>query len=364
MGAAEQMQAASALNDSRSPPRSAAITVDRPMTPPKQTARPALSFSNDDKKTRPSIGREDDAQRTSSQTHNANGVRTPIRRDSLKRREAVLKGEEGSRARRRWENDRLLDNPWAAPPLPSDWEVRPTHTHKPTPYYLAPLWDSDLFHQRIQEKLANKKSRARKAQGIQHGSTSSAEEDAAANVPKEVRAKLKRAKAAKGLLQDLEEEVRLFLLKWKTRELNLQEVGLGDAPDTSKMIDSDFDMSDSEKDEVVFIGRNGAMHDSPGRKKRRRNTVVPDEPDERELGRDKLVFDGLAGDRGAAFGRWLVHSIATYYGIESWSITVGDPARREAYVGLGERTLKPGAGPKKDIKPIGLELPRPLWGMV
>lgn len=30
--------------------------------------------------------------------------REPIRRDSLKRREALLKGKEGSRQRRRWEN--------------------------------------------------------------------------------------------------------------------------------------------------------------------------------------------------------------------------------------------------------------------
>ena len=32
--------------------------------------------------------------------------------------------------------------------------------------------------------------------------------------------------------------------------------------------------------------------------------------------------------------RWLVHNIATYYGLRTWSVTVGDPARREAYVGI------------------------------
>lgn len=31
----------------------------------------------------------------------------PIRRDSLKRREALLKGKEGSRQRRRWENGKI-----------------------------------------------------------------------------------------------------------------------------------------------------------------------------------------------------------------------------------------------------------------
>ena len=31
--------------------------------------------------------------------------------------------------------------------------------------------------------------------------------------------------------------------------------------------------------------------------------------------------------------RWLVHSIATYYDLRTWSVTVGDPARREAMSG-------------------------------
>jgi hypothetical protein len=35
--------------------------------------------------------------------------REPLRRDSLKRREALLKGKEGSRRRQRWENGRLRE---------------------------------------------------------------------------------------------------------------------------------------------------------------------------------------------------------------------------------------------------------------
>ena len=56
--------------------------------------------------------------------------------------------------------------------------------------------------------------------------------------------------------------------------------------------------------------------------------------------------------------RWLVHNIATYYGLRTWSVTVGDPARREAYIGI------------KEAKSTGLigtpasTLPRPLWGLV
>ena len=59
------------------------------------------------------------------------------------------------------------------------------------------------------------------------------------------------------------------------------------------------------------------------------------------------------------FRRWLVHSIATYYDLRTWSITVSDPARREAYVGIklkARRAAGEGAS--------GVGLPRPLWGMV
>ena len=55
--------------------------------------------------------------------------------------------------------------------------------------------------------------------------------------------------------------------------------------------------------------------------------------------------------------RWLVHSIASYYGLKTWSVTIGDPARREAYVGiqgLGAGRFGGGFG----------ELPRPLYVMV
>jgi len=58
--------------------------------------------------------------------------------------------------------------------------------------------------------------------------------------------------------------------------------------------------------------------------------------------------------------RWLVHSIATYYDLQTWSVTKGDPARREAYVGIKE------AGPRlcrSQDAPI-MALPRPLYGLV
>lgn len=137
------------------------------------------------------------------------------------------------------------------------------------PYYLAPLWDAESFEKSIERKIRGKKDGARA--GI------SPAEEAAANVPKEVRSKLKHARAAKGLLQDLEEEVRVFLQKWNEKEAKSREDG--------------FPEMGSEDEEIVFVGRNGHMHDSP----RREKTF-------QDLQREKLVFDGLLDDRGASFG--------------------------------------------------------------
>lgn len=58
------------------------------------------------------------------------------------------------------------------------------------------------------------------------------------------------------------------------------------------------------------------------------------------------------------YRRWLVHSIATYYDLHAWSVTVGNPARREAYVGI--KQMKTGTGRSSS----GGELPMPLWCMV
>ncbi|KAL8783961.1 MAG: hypothetical protein Q9213_004291 [Squamulea squamosa] len=254
--------------------------------------------------------------------------REPLRRDSLKRREALLKGKEGSRRRQRWENaralDRLLSNPWAQPPLPSDWEVQPTYRKHPVPYYLAPLWDAKVAARESAEAtLAKNQSKQTQAT------------DGNAKIPKELREKLKKTKAAKGLLQDLEEQIRNFVKQWEAKNQK---------PAPAPKLDLD-----SDEEEIVFVGRNGQMHDVP-----QSPHAVLDDFDEEDIKRDKLVFDSLADDHGASFGRWLVHSIATYYDLHTWSVTTGHPARREAYVGL-----KSG----RPVSPSG-PLPRPLWGMV
>jgi hypothetical protein len=55
--------------------------------------------------------------------------------------------------------------------------------------------------------------------------------------------------------------------------------------------------------------------------------------------------------------RFLVHALGRYYDLDSWSVTVGDPAMREAYVRIkNEKDLVAGKPPQF--------LPRPMWTMV
>ncbi|KAG9244680.1 R3H-associated N-terminal domain-containing protein [Calycina marina] len=271
-------------------------------------------------------------------------IKEPLRRDSMKRRDALLKGKEGSRRRQRWENDRLLHVPNAQPPLPCDWAPMPLYPVHTVPYYLAPLWESGI--KAVAEEARNKKT-ARAGVSEQKG-----------RVPQELRQKLKKSKGAKTLLQELEEEVRRFVRQWELelsgeKENNREEEesdeeyekvlfvgrGRGDSVSSAGEVDS-------EDETIVFVGRNGGMSDE------QRKTV------EKGLEKEKLVFDSLADDTGASFGRWLVHSIAAYYGLTSRSITVGDPARREAYVGI--KQMKSG----RSTSDFHSELPRPLWGMI
>lgn len=260
----------------------------------------------------------------SEAVHTVHKRSQPVRRDSQKRREALLKGKEGSRQRRRWENDRLVGNPHAQPPLPEDWEVRPQHPRQTVPYFLAPLWDAEYARLHQQRE-------ARKAKANAPGSK---EEEAAAQVKRELRAKLKRSRGAKALLQVLEEEVRGFVGQWEGKRRELEEEGVIEA--------------DSEDEEIVFVGRNGAMSDE-----RRR------ERESEGLERDKVVFESLVHDHGASFGRFLVHAIAQYYDLATWSVTTRDaPPKRQAYVGVKTDpvTRRPSFTRQ--------EMPRPLWTVV
>ncbi|EDN04338.1 conserved hypothetical protein [Histoplasma mississippiense (nom. inval.)] len=289
--------------------------------------------------------------------------REPLRRDSLKRRDALLKGKEGSRRRQRWENDlaaltrrlstifldssarfpdRLLHNPWAQPPSAIDWQVQPTYQRRTVPYYLAPLWDSH-FAAREQAKSSNKPLKANHKDGSPVVQS---------QIPKDLRLKLKHARAARGLLRDLEEKIRLFVQRYYEKQVvsaqDEDEVELDGAPsllsdeerweklqDKAETETETEKECDSDDDEIVFVGRKGRMLDASANHNRTTKIIHPDvdRPAKEEVG-EKMVFESLEGDRAAGFGRWLVHSLASYYGLRTWSVTVGNPARREAYVGI------------------------------
>ncbi|RMZ81403.1 hypothetical protein DV738_g2287, partial [Chaetothyriales sp. CBS 135597] len=287
--------------------------------------------------------------RTSTTTYPA---RKSSRQDGLDRREMLLRGKEGSRQRRRWENDRLLSNPWAQPPLPSDWEVRPTHPVRNIPYYLAPLWEAAELQRAVESRLRGRKNsrtiRARRHNGLKR---TGSPDEAAAMVPKELRARLKHNRTAKWLLQDLEEEVRAFVKQWQQSEAGSRDKGVDDMPLTS----------DSEDDDtVVFAGRGAVTHDARKREQKDKSDRWP-----HKVSNEKLVFEGADGDRGAGFARWLVHCVGSYYGLRTWSVTTqveGAECRRQAYVGVDNRAranMARGFDGRRDV-----ELPFPLWGLV
>jgi hypothetical protein len=225
------------------------------------------------------------------------------------------------------------------PPLPADWEVRPTHPVHSVPYYLASLWDAKMAEEARQDTL---RKRATDAKGEDNCTIG--------RVPKALKAKLKKSRGAKGLLQDLEHEVRKFVETWEEKERKLAKYETFDG--------------DSEDDEIVFVPNNALLHS-------RDNSF--DFMDDHY--REKLVFDGPDEDRAASFGyvpspflvkmhinsfsRWLVHNLGLYYGLETWSVTVGNPPRREAYVGIRDVKLKQ----NRRASPSSM-LPRPLWAMV
>lgn len=152
---------------------------------------------------------------------------------------------------------------------------------------------------------------------------------------------------------DLESQVRNFVAAWQHKERLALEQGLPADPD-------------SEDDEIVFVGRNGAMHDlhSPSSD----THALQQPPAKKHL----MLFDTPEHDGGGTFARWLVHHIGVYYGLPTWSVTVGNPARRESYIGVKSPTYAPAthATRANDATTVSTptatatKLPRPLYGLV
>lgn len=129
-------------------------------------------------------------------------------------------------------------------------------------------------------KVAAKAMDEKKKRGVVKNDAR-AEDRNAGNITRELKGKLKKAKAAKGLLHDLEEQVRKFVQTWGEKAKAAE-------PDEPHLIDS-------EDEEIVFVGRNGQMSDIPPSPSSKRVKGV-------EVPKDQLVFDSPADDHGASFG--------------------------------------------------------------
>ncbi|KAH6958399.1 R3H-associated N-terminal domain-containing protein [Fusarium avenaceum] len=262
--------------------------------------------------------------------------RPPSRRDSQRRRELVLKGKEGSRQRRRWENDRLMHVPNVQPPLPSDYEVHPTHPIHRVPYQLAQFWEHGV-RQRAEDKTARLQAE-RKKQQLKTGSATGL---GAGEVPRDLREATKRSPVVRTWVRSLEEPVRQFLA-------SQQAIAETQAVAADEDADSAAEQMDSDDEEIVFVGRNGAMRELKEKKATWKHA-------HREVSQETvdsgMVFDSFGTDESAAFKRWLTHAISDYYGIQSRSVNLSNPTRRVVYVGL---KTSQGILPSRN-------LPRPMW---
>lgn len=121
-------------------------------------------------------------------------------------------------------------------------------------------------------------------------------------VPRELRQKMKRSKGAKGLLQDLEEQVREFVTAWEEKGQDLGKRRNRSGEFGSESGTKEESDKDSEDEEIVFVGRNGAMRDVPNSPTTPHMSEDEDDYGFEMLQRDKLVFDSLVDDHGASFG--------------------------------------------------------------
>ncbi|KAK0636713.1 R3H-associated N-terminal domain-containing protein [Bombardia bombarda] len=296
-------------------------------------------------------------------------------RETTNLRQAMRKGKEGSRHKRRWENDHLLGVPNAQPPLPSDWEVHPTYPVLPTvPYQLAQYWDKGL-RERAEERKAAFAAHRKKLTLVATTTTApgaagtpvvavTARADVG-KVPKDLRAKAKRTPAVKSWLRVLEEPVRAFLVERglvakqeepePALEKQQQQVVVEDRNSSDEM--------DTEDEEIVFVGRNGTMREGRGWNKTGAPAPAPvpvpekPKPAEREKLAGMLLDTSGDDDSGLSGERWLTHSISDYYGLDSKSVTVGNPARRVVYVGVKHLSQL------QHTPLIRSALPPPLWEM-
>lgn len=283
-----------------------------------------------------------------SKSHQGIFGKGAIINDNRIRRELFIKGREGSRRRKRYENANFLNVPNSQPPLPSDWEVHPTNpVHNNMPYYLAYLWER-RFQRQLEEEEDENQSKSKLS--CPHGKAS-----------RDLKLALKKAKGAKPILKDIEHEIRAFIQNASDKDLVINSTSSSQS----------VEVIDSEDEDIIFISRD---------KDDRGTITMSDEIDreacvQRRQKIDSLVFDGKSCQRGdqdtGRFIRWLIHEAAEYYGLESRSEDTDENLGRE-----DERrarkiivSFRNGSHIKyqKDVTTASddsLKMPRPLWCLI
>ncbi|PHH49223.1 hypothetical protein CFIMG_006832RA [Ceratocystis fimbriata CBS 114723] len=295
------------------------------------------------------------------------------RRAPPTKRELMVKGNEGSRARRRWENNNLVHVPNVTPPSAEDMLPRPTHPVTTVPYQVASAWDTapatgyeraSLLRDQAAFKFAAA-AYARKTQQLRSGLATGL---AKGEVPRDLRETAKRSPVVRAWVRALEEPLR----KWVAEQKNIEggvlaetdvetetEVETEAETDDEGWVRVDGDNFRDGEDVVLYTGRRSAKEVSDPHKQ------AP-----------AMVFDAIGDDETAAFKRWLAHAISEYYGLESYSVTLANPTRRVVYVGASQPSTTDTADKNKTKKKRrkhrnhmharlrNAELPRPLWEVV
>ncbi|TQS38901.1 hypothetical protein Golomagni_00585 [Golovinomyces magnicellulatus] len=308
------------------------------------------------------------------------------------RRELFIKGREGSRRRKRYENGiYLLENPFL-----SFFSVK-IHTHfsicvecycdllyfkmeiivtNLTPCVFHPLSKlpkctklstaspfrlgsaSDLsaylwerrFQRQLEEEEEESQSRSESKLSCPHGKAS-----------RDLKLALKKAKGAKPILKDIENEIRAFIQNASDKDMVINSTSSSQS----------LEIIDSEDEDIIFISRD---------KDERGTITMSDEIYEeacvqRRQKMDSLVFYGKSCQRGdqdtGRFVRWLIHEAAEYYGLESRSENTDENRGREDERSARKIIVSFRNGSynkyQKDVTTASddsLKMPRPLWCLI
>lgn len=236
-----------------------------------------------------------------------------ILKEKNKKVEAKERGKEGSRRRKRYENDLLIGVPGVQPPKAEDWEV-----HRVGPKWKAQYSIIDGIELSSGSAPGDSRKKGKKVQSKPE-------------VPTDLKKRCHKQKAARDMLRGLEEEVRGFVAEWAA----------GEAKTHAKEESTSLDSSDEE---IVFVGRDLSARTKREKEQVRENGEKPTAMEKRETCR--LI------NAAAPFSRYLVHVLATYYGLRSWSVDGEKDRERLAVIGIKAPVFGSCQVPKKLLSDI------------